>query len=258
MFRISILLAILIHVSCSHIRGDQKQNRNSCHPREEIQLIFNTSDDMFPESWFSGEIKGKAIPLDSTEYERSERIIRKALGKYPDGFAEQYLRKIYVLGYLEFFGVEYGGTNTEGVIYISNRGTDMGYTDSYLEQTFHHEFSSLLYFAHPEYFKKEQWKKLNRGFTYGGGGVAAIQTGTASTELSDFYAEMGVLSQYATADIEEDFNLFAEQIFCASDRFWTLVDTYPALNKKVKIMADFYGKIHPVFTIEYFRKISKD
>ncbi len=258
MFRIVILLVFFISISCQNLSCDQNKSLKPEANNQEIQLIFTISEDMFPESWLTGEINGKAEPLDSSEYERSENIILKALKKYPTGYPERYLKKIYAVGYLEFFGVEYGGTNTEGIIYISNRGEDMGYTDRFLEQTFHHEFSSLLYFSHPEYFKAEQWKKLNKGFTYGEGGVAAIQSGTASTELSVDFAELGVLSQYGTADIEEDFNLFAEQIFCASDGFWDFVETYPALREKVEIITNFYRKTDPQFSIAYFRKVSTE
>jgi len=243
--------------SCVFLPANKENTESNSGNDLEIEIIYNVEDDMFPVSWRAGDINGKALPLDTSEYDRTTRILRKAMSKYPEGILEKYLEKVYVVGYLEFFGLEYGGTNTDGIVYLSNRGEYMGYTDLFLEQSFHHELSSILFFAHPRFFRKDDWVKLN-DFQYGSGGVNAIQTSSASVALSEYYAAKGVLSQYATSAIEEDFNTFAEQLFSASEGFWELTEQYPALSEKVTIMVEFYNAIHPDFTLEYFRKISSE
>ena len=213
---------------------------------------------MFPNSWYESPIDGNAKSLHPDRYEHSFSIINKAMSKYPKGFLENYIKKVYVLDELNFYGVSYGGTNSDDAVYIVNQGYDMGYTDVFLEQTFHHEFSSILFRNYPQYFNNREWTKNNKGFTYGSGGVNAIIDGSASTELSYQYAKMGVLCQYAKSDIEEDFNTFAEQLFLSSDSFWDMVNSFPALNNKLKIIVRFYYKINSKFTEEYFREISKE
>lgn len=254
MYRLYLLLFVFLLSSCCFFSSSlEPDNIPESNDQGEIQIIFFPEPEMFPDNWYGGETNGLAEPLDSSEYERSERILQLALSKYPDGLPEKYLRKIYVLGYLEFFGAEYGGTYSDGIIYLSNRGDGMGYTDLYLEQSFHHEFSSILYYAHPEFFSHKAWIKYNKGFSYGSGGVNAIQTGTASIGLSTDYAKMGVLSQYGTSSTEEDFNTFAEQLFCPSPEFWDITDSYPQIKYKVKLIISFYQRIDPVFTKQYFR-----
>jgi hypothetical protein len=249
-----VILIVLLQSVCSFCQFPNKKTTDN--QNDTIQVIFHIEPDMFPFSWTTGEINGKARSLDSSEYERSFRILERAMSKYPEGFLNQYLDKIYVVEYLEFFGVEYGGTNTDRIVYMANSGEISGYTDLYLEQTFHHELSSILFYEHPEFFNERKWKQQNHGFDYGDGGVSAIQNDVASTEISHEYATLGVLSQYATSALEEDFNTFAEQLFCASQEFWKLVDTSPLLYEKAKIIIDFYTKLNPVFTEAYFREIS--
>jgi hypothetical protein len=250
-----ILLLILVSAyitSCIHAGNDDKSNNST----NDIEIIFTTEEGMFPESWTQPDINGKAISLDTSEYERSMRIVNLALSKYPKGFISKHIKKIYVLGDLEFYGVGYGGTNSNDAVYICNKGEIMGYSDIYLEQTFHHEFSSILFREYSNQFSESKWKSINSGFEYGDGGVNAIMAGEASTVHSEKYAKMGVLSQYATSHIEEDFNSFAEQIFCASEGFWDLIAKHRKLNQKLKIIINFYNSLDSMFTEEYFREVS--
>jgi len=251
---IYITFVALYITSCIQAGNREK----TTHIQTEVEIIFTTEEGMFPESWTQPDINGKASSLDSSEYDRSLRIVQKALSKYPEGFIGNHIKKVYVLGDLEFYGVGYGGTNSNDVVYICNQGEIMGYTDIYLEQTFHHEFSSILFRTYADIFPEAKWIKLNSGFTYGDGGVNAIMAGQASTEHSEEFAKMGVLSQYATSHIEEDFNTFAEQIFCASEGFWDLVAKHRKLNQKLKIIINFYNSLDSMFTEEYFREISEN
>ncbi len=249
MLRFVVFPLLFILISC------QSQETSSTEKDMEIPVIFKTQDGMFPESWVLSPINARAESLKSHEKERSLKIIEDALSKYPGEFVAKYLTKIYVLGHLEFYGVEYGGTNSNDVVYLCNKGISMGYSDLYLEQSFHHEFSSVLLRKHPSFFDKNSWIDQNSGFSYGQGGVNAIIEGKASVELSDTYAAMGVLSQYSTSDIEEDFNAFAEQLFSPSDEFWELVDRWPALQEKVKIIVGFYNQLDSSFTLDYFKRL---
>ncbi|MFL5752385.1 MAG: hypothetical protein ACJ76F_03185 [Bacteroidia bacterium] len=226
-------------------------------PRTGIPIIFVEEENMFPESWYGGEINGKGFSLDTSEYERSEKMILKALSKYPVPVLTKNLKKIYIVHSIQFYGQTFGGTNSNDRVYVGNKGVEMGYTDEYLEQTFHHEFSSVLLRKYPSFFDQENWKAANsEDFSYGKGGVAALKSGESDQDFDSTLNKQGILCQYGKASVEEDFNTFAENLFLSSDNFWDIIARYERLNKKAQLIINFYKKLDPVFTGKYFEKIS--
>lgn len=224
-------------------------------PRTGVRIIFIEEPNMFPESWYGGETNGKGVSLDTSEYTRSEKSMLKALEKYPVSVITKNLEKIYVLKSIEFFGQTYGGTNSNGVVYVGNKGADMGYTDDYLEQTFHHEFSSVLLRKYPAFFNEPGWKAANSAdFSYGQGGIDALISGKSNLSIDSTLNEQGVLCQYGQASVEEDFNTFAEHLFLPTDNFWGLCTKYSRLNRKAQLMIRFYKKLSPLFSQAYFEQ----
>jgi len=61
------------------------------------------------------------------------------------------LKAVYFLKEMAFFNTPFGGTNSADNLYLTSNGITLGYTNDYIEQTFHHEFSSILFRNHPEY-----------------------------------------------------------------------------------------------------------
>jgi len=222
-----------------------------------VELSFTADADIFPMTWLTPEVNGKAVSLDTSEMERSERIIVKALNKYPVELIRKNLLKIYVVRRLEFYGQSYGGTNSAEVLYLSNDGLANGYSDFWIEQAFHSEFSSILFRNFYFLFSEKRWKALNDGITYGPSGLDALKQSKASKVFDADLARRGVLSQYGTASVEEDFNLFAENLFFSSPGFWTLVKDEKRIRKKTDEVIRMYNRIDPMFTESYFREISR-
>src|SRR5688500_18070620 len=125
--------------------------------RTGITISFNTDEEMYPESWRGGSVKGAAVALTETEYTRSKNIVTKALEKYPKEVLTKHVKKIYVLDDIYFYGVRYGGTNSIDRVYITNRGLDKGYSDQFIERLFHAEFSSILLRNLSYYMNKTTW-----------------------------------------------------------------------------------------------------
>lgn len=225
-----------------------------------VTVKFNYTKSIFPVSWQSSPINAKGKPIAVSEINRSKSIIVKALKKYPLSLLQKNLSAVYFLRQMEFYGVGYGGTNTPGSLYLTNDGASMGYTDLYLEQTFHHEYSSILFRNYTSYFNEEGWKNANLpGFIYNDpeDGVGAIRNNLSSQDLDTVLCEKGFLTQYSQSGMENDINTFAQNLFSPSEGFWKLVDRYPLINKKVKLLIGFYSKIDPAFTEEYFRQTGK-
>lgn len=223
-----------------------------------VDIQFTIAPDIFPESWLTEKINGKATPLDSIEIERTTRIILKALNKYPTHLIKKNLTKIYAVKNLEFYGLSYGGTSSTSAVYISNNGVSSGYTDFWIEQTFHTEFSSILLRNYSFLLNSKKWTSQSKGIKYGYSGVEALQNGKDSREFDLELNKKGFLFMYGTASFEEDFNSFAENLFLCSRGFWSIVKTQKRINAKALMAISFYNSIDETFTESYFRTISNE
>lgn len=220
-----------------------------------VKVAFTVDAQTFPESWQTEEIDAYGVSLNPQEISRSMAVLKKALEKYPQQVLTQNLVKIYVLKSIRFYGVDFGGTNSSDVVYITNNGIENGYTGDYLEKTFHHEFSSILLRNFPDLLDAKAWVKNNRQ-PYGNGGVEAIVSGQDGLSYDESLMPDGFLIQYAASDMENDFNTFAESIFCPEKALWEYCDKYPGINNKMKMIIHFYSKLDSSFSSDYFKKLT--
>ncbi|MFA6250407.1 MAG: hypothetical protein WC686_02755 [Candidatus Shapirobacteria bacterium] len=234
-------------------------------PVSGVEIIWKIECGMFPIYFSEPPISTEVVEIAPTEVSRMVTSVERAMDKLPKSTVKKYLDKIYLLGSLRNFGVGYGGTNVWKNIYLANEGLDMGYTDEYIEQMFHHEFSSILLAENDPYYNRSEtkwdnptWNLFNDpDFSYGTGGYNEIKEKSADQEFDQFFIDKGFLNQYSTSSAENDFNEIAMNIFTGSDEFWKIVDTNKIIGDKVKFFIDFYYKIDPVFTEEYFRSMGK-
>ena len=226
-----------------------------------IKVEFDYSLSIFPSSWQVAPINARAENMPRAEIVRTKTVIADALNKYPLSVLKQELTGVYFVRTMRFYDVAYGGTNSENSVYISNDGVKMGYTSSYIEQTFHHEFSSILLRNHPLYLDTSEWKKANNpGFDYNDpeNGVGSIRKNQSSQELDTLLTLQGFLTQYSLSSLENDVNTFAQNIFCPSPDFWQITEKYPRVRRKVKLLIAFYNHINPIFTEDYFKKLKEN
>ncbi len=221
-----------------------------------VSVTAAYSKAIFPPSWQVEPISADAESIDPAEISRSIQVTVKAINKYPENVLKQNLRSVFWVRKMSFYNVGYGGTNSENALYLSNDGMANGFTNQYLEQTFHHEFSSILLRNYPDFLDTTAWKKANEpGFDYNDpeDGVGAIRNNASSQELDTILAKRGLITQYAMSSLENDVNTLAQNLFCPDRGFWKIVDNYPRIHAKVKMLIDFYSKINPVFTEQFFR-----
>ena len=217
-------------------------------------VVFVTEEDMFPSSWVGGDVRARAESADDDQAQRSARIVTEALAVYPKHVITDNLKRVYVMKSIEFYGLQYGGTNSLDRVYLTARTPEEGYSDAFIFGCFHHEFSSVLLRKYASYFDEKGWNRANPAdFTYGSGGTDALRTGEASTRYDAALAESGLLTQYSKASVEEDFNMMAEGLFSGDVEFWRLVDKFPRANKKMKIAVAFYSKLDAQFNEAFFR-----
>ncbi len=231
---------------------------DSNDPRTGTPIKCELDAGMFPQSWQTPEIKATALAVDKSEAFRSQICAEVALKHYPVELVRKNLKAVYFAKELSFYGVQFGGTNSQDTIYIANRGERAGYTGEYLVSAFHHEFSSILLRNFWDKFDEEAWVAANGpGAVYREGGVIAIRDGMSDTTFKAKYNVDGFLNEYGSASLEEDFNTFAEALFGSDRTFWTLVDRYPRLAKKKDVIVAFYTRLDPQFTESYFRSLAK-
>lgn len=234
-------------------------NKDTTIQGVKLESVYSSS--IFPESWQGGSVNAEGEQISDYELKRVQPILIKALRKYPKDMLSADLRAVYVLKSMKFFNVGFGGTNSSDAVYITSDGVSAGYTDAYIEQTFHHEFSSILFRKHPSFLDTTAWKQQNNAsFDYNDpeNGVGAIKNKKSSQALDTDLAEKGMLTQYAMSSLENDINTFAQNLFVPESNFWEIVDRYPKINKKVKLLIVFYSKLSPVFTEQYFRAFAKN
>lgn len=211
-----------------------------------IRIVTSSSPTIFPKEWLTAEIQAKAKSLPPGEFERTKRILNKALQKYPPALLKKHLKTIYAVSALRYRGIGASGTNCEHELYIANEGADEGYDDLFIEGTFHHEFSSILLWYHPRDLNTAAWNAINpRGFRYGEDGVAAVKAHQDDTAIDPQLCANGFLCEYSRASLEDDFNMLAEHLFTHGAALRAIAARFPKIRAKRDLVIAFYQKQDP-------------
>lgn len=221
-----------------------------------VKIGFSYSNSIFPVSWREDPINAKGDEMDFSEISRVKPIVKKALNKYPSAVLKANLTAIYFVKKMSFYNVGFGGTNSSDAVYVSNSGEENGYSDRYIEQTIHHEYSSILMRNHISLLDTISWKNaISPGVDYNDpeAGVGAIRKHQSSQEIDTSLCQEGFLTQYAMSGMENDLNTLAQNLFCPAEGFWETVAHYPYIRVKVTLLINFYHQINPIFTENYFR-----
>lgn len=253
MGRITFLIVPFFFIAIHHLYSQ----RSYVDEKTGIEIEFDVSPKMFPKHWYTKEINARAVSLSIREYERVTKILNRAMSKYPEHVLKENLTKIYAFNNLNFYGLSYGGTfSVSGkAVYITD-DTVINEKDPFIESFFHHEFSSILLRKHPCYVSKKAWKSNNpHAFHYGKGGREAIRSGNSSMVFDSVLNQEGFLNKYSQSSLEEDMNVFSQNLFSGGEAFWTIVDRYDKIKAKTMLIIGFFHKIDPVFTEEFFRKL---
>jgi hypothetical protein len=248
---VPLLIAGFLLVAGSYPRDFYVDERTS------TEVFFTVHDNMFPRHWYNDRIHAEVKPLNPAERQRVIAILQHAFAKYPGEVVQYNLDRVYVMRSMKFYGLQYGGTNARSTVYLTDDESNSSFTDLYIEGVFHHEFSSILKRSYPWHFDKEGWERANPpSFVYGKGGVNAILNGEASMKLDPSLFERGFLTKYSQASLEEDVNVFAQNLFTAGAGFWSAVDGNPRIRLKADLLIGFYNHLDPRFTEQYFRDIN--
>lgn len=225
-----------------------------------VAINFTDTPSLFPNYYTKSPILVKATFLDpvqdKNEIVKEQRLLREEIARYPSEFIKQNLKDIYVVKTLSYYDTAVGGFGwPEGKrLYLMN---DV-YSETDFRDTFHHELAHVLLRNHSAQFALNRWQRLNPpAFHYGIGGLESIRKGTAGSGNPDpAYWEQGFACLYGMVDADEDFACLCAEVFSGDPRFWQAVDRYEILNKKVKMVVDFYHSLNEELTEPYFRALA--
>jgi hypothetical protein len=179
--------------------------------------------------------------------------------EHPPDLIKKTLTRVYIVDSMKHYGASIGGTYTNDTVYVVNGGIASGYSDHFIERAFHEEYSSILLRVYQSDFNTYDWEKINPpSFRYYGSGYDAIREGHAALDYDPDLLSDGFINEYAASEIENDFNAIASRLMSGEGEFWQAFDEYPRIREKALLITDFYQRIDPMFTEEYFRSLASD
>lgn len=210
-------------------------------------IYYNGKGIIFPTAWLAKKVNAKATAADIEKFSQDTAAVITAFNKYPSRILKEELGLVYIIGRLRFGGQYFTGTNSAENIYIASEA------NSEIEKTFHHEFSSILLRKYSDILFEMKWKAESPELR-SGSSAAAVKAGLYSIGFDEKLLEKGYLSSYSLSNWENDFNMYAENIFAGGRAFWKIADSHPKVLGKTRMIIKFYGeKIWSGFTENFFR-----
>lgn len=202
-----------------------------------------------------GIVTVKLAPPSKEQYGKYVGIIKTALEKYPVSVVKKHLKKIYIGGPFSENGGVIAGMYEKDKLFLFYNPVD-GYTsDIFLEQTIHHEFSSILILGYD--FPAFDWLDLNpEGFEYiiNLSKINDYMNSISSYSASETQLRQGLVSSYGQANAENDINSYVELIFTQPEKMRAYIEKYPLVGPKFEMIKKFYLSISPEFDV-IFSKI---
>ena len=217
-------------------------------PSPEI-IRYDGRSALFPASWTGGKTKAFATAADPALFTSDSSLLADEMGKYPRSVLKENISHVYIVEKLTFNRQRFTGTNSTDDIYIAQLDNPE------LGKTFHHEFSSILLRKYGSDELERKWRALSPGIR-GGNSASAVKAGLYSTGYDSALLVKGYLSPYSLSNWENDFNMYAENLFGGGPEFWRIVDRYPRVRSKLDLMLDFYIRIWGGYSEKFFRGLA--
>lgn len=197
----------------------------------------------------NNEASVKLVSPNREQYLDYLNIVEYALAKYPPALTSKHLEKIYIGGGLRKNGGVIAGLYDKKNIYLFYNHPDGDNSAIFLEQSIHHEFSSILFEAYD--FPAFDWLKLNPpDFNYiiNPVKINEYMNSIKSYHASESQLKQGLVSSYGMANAENDINSYVELVFTQPEKMKLYVGKYPVIAKKYRMVKDFYLTISPDFS----------
>lgn len=183
--------------------------------------------------------------------DRLRRVLRNEIARYPAGTLGV-VDTVIIGSSLAHNGRSVGASYMMGLVFIAAGEQDAGAaTDAHVVRAFHHEVSSLLLHQHRVKFDDTKFRaSLPEGFAYRDDRPGADPEAPLGPEEDTPSLELlheGFLVPWATRNMEQDFNSYAEVML---QRPGLLLETFAPesrVGRKARVVRDFYVAIDPRF-----------
>jgi hypothetical protein len=182
-------------------------------------------------------------PAEPRDVAISLQGVEAALQQYPPGFVAKLIKAVLIVGELRMQGERASGTVGAEWVIISAR-PDYG-PEGLREVGFvalHHELSSFVLRADPLTWSK--WLQFApAGWQYSEEPGDALRRGVTADPSPD----TGFLNAYGATNLENDFNMYAEEMFVHPDQAARLAQAHPLIRRKLDFVMETYAAIDPQF-----------
>ncbi|MBI3897633.1 MAG: hypothetical protein HY308_04960 [Gammaproteobacteria bacterium] len=217
-----------------------------------LTFAIDIKETDYPDSW-AIEPVAKVSPLEN-DVGLSQMIhaLSLSLKKYPADLIRKELKGLVFLEKLTTDGIHTAGTYTSTQrIVIVRTGDGIADSVEQLQETFHHEFSSLLKNSYN--FSEQDWQRASgKNFSY------QLENDPYSfvSKLTEYPADetlyqRGLVEFYGETGLENDFNTYAQVIFTHPQQMRVLIRQYPVIRDKYAVFKRFYlsidKRLAPVF-----------
>jgi hypothetical protein len=189
-------------------------------------------------------------PAEPRDVAFSLNGVESALQQYPPGFVAKLIKAVFVGGELRMQGERASGTAGAAWVILSAR-PDYG-PDGLREVGFaglHHELSSFVLRADPRTWSKwVEFAPASGRYSEDPGGALR------RAETTDPSPDTGFLNAYGATNLENDFNVYAEEMFGHPDKVARLAREHPLIRRKLDFVMETYAAIDPEFR-GVFRKM---
>jgi hypothetical protein len=197
----------------------------------------------FPARWLRPPISGEGSQMPPEEITRVLGAMEKFLSAYPKEVLKKNLTDIYLISGMKFYGKGFGAAYGNSAIYVNSEGESKGYTEQFLLSQMHSELSSIFLMNYAGEFSQEAWKSVNvAGWEYNGTGVEMLGQNDIFAQ-TDELLNRGFLVKYSQSSIENDVNMFAFWAFTKPEQLRELTSKYERIDKKYRLVVQFYNKI---------------
>ena len=204
----------------------------------------------FPARWLRPPISGEGSQMPPEEIMRVLDAVEKFLSAYPKEVLKKNLTDIYLISGMKFYGKGFGAAYGNSAIYVNSEGQSKGYTEQFLLSQMHSELSSIFLMNYAGEFSQEAWKSVNvAGWEYNGTGVEMLGQEDIFAQTDELLSR-GFLVKYSQSSIENDVNMFAFWAFTKPEQLRELTSKYERIDKKYRLVVQFYNKIDPGIAID--------
>jgi hypothetical protein len=199
---------------------------------------------VLPKEWPSDTYPTILVKLDTGLRSKALTAVASILRQYPERVLGQCVEKIELVGALRCRDLNPSGANCGHTIILGCAGLKEDELDiPNLRQTFHHEFSCLLFNRYPEKFPTKKWMSANPvGFRYRDNEILTPEYNTGVNEKD---AGDGFACSYGRVCMQKDFATIVENLFEPAADFKILLGRYPHLREKAILAMSFYVQIDP-------------